>query len=250
MNCKGKTGVDDKEDERTSGTEAKGEDIANIRATDDELSDYKENENGTRGKKKLPMIIPELFLWHAFGQLAEGFHFLLDEKDSEGDVEMKDGDYVELPPEKYLTVIVRDFDTAFFELKGLDDSLTDNPDWYVQRVDNSADRRGDYPPARDLYHEYYDKTTSHNFSSKTDVWGIGCIMYSLATNLLVSGDVPKFEYTGRVTGKGNKAEHVANGKPYSADDFKKVLKCTRGLEASTLYPDDLKDLIRECLRYN
>jgi len=88
------------------------------------------------------------------------------------------------------------------------------------------------------------------FTSKTDIFAIGQLMWNLVMNLPSKQgrrQQPFFDNTG------TRRELLVNGKPYDDDELSaekgRFMSGKTPFEASSMYSKDLKDIIRMCLKY-
>ncbi|CAO2652089.1 Nn.00g003720.m01.CDS01 [Neocucurbitaria sp. VM-36] len=236
--------------------------------------------------EELPEVIPESFLWTVFDQLVDAFSVMGTgsveddgKKAAWNEIVHRDVHLMNIfvKPSNNVTgtpvesdvnyrferfkakdapsVVLADFDYAFFDLQTGNDLYADNPQHYILRQSplEIPVVGGRYPP--EMYWNYEghqdDEEPWEKMTSKTDVWAIGQIMWNLVMNLPGKGgrlNEPFFHFTDR--NDVLRKQKLVNGKPYDIIAHKAHL--FSGLtpyEASHFYSDTLKDVIFLCLDY-
>lgn len=170
----------------------------------------------------------------------------------------EDRNFATFAESEYPNVVLADFDAAFFDLQQPGDTYQDNPMHYVMhREDQNAERQGGRNPPESFW-QYQTRTDGPDganltrFTSATDVWGVGAIMWNLAMNLPSHADyaAPFFDDHGSHSGVAP-FRRLNNGQPYDAHSLRNLLMTgDRPFEASAQYSAQLRDAIRECLRYH
>ena len=168
--------------------------------------------------------------------------------------------------------VMTDFDTSLFDLQDEHDPYQDNPVHYTfpWPIDDDRDEdgaRGRCSPERSrIYYQQRAATASstttttpidrhdpfagaHNkYSSATDIWQLGQIIWCLLTNLTFGQDFrPKWEIPAHMDDR----VHVSDCLPYTAADLRAHFLTGAGAAPVTLrYSDELKDLVRACLAWD
>ncbi|KAF2818663.1 hypothetical protein CC86DRAFT_388785 [Ophiobolus disseminans] len=186
-------------------------------------------------------IIEETFIWHVFDLLAVALLILKNWNDNtvEGKLSNRNTTETEVTIEygenEWPRVVLADWDQAFFDLQSGADAYWAKPDistfWMLIII----------PQERYLDYEVHQNGLE-KLTSKTDVWGLGQMMWCLVLQT-VETKGPFFD------DKGTRGKKLTNGKPYNPPTDKNLLSGTEPYICAKHYTDDLKDLIRSCLRY-
>jgi hypothetical protein len=100
---------------------------------------------------------------------------------------------------------------------------------------------------QELYEDYAGFANGEKLTYKTDVFGIGQLMWNMLMNFSEWYGEPFYDNDGTA------GAYVVNGVPYDNYQLSKeaglFLTGNTPYEASSYYSDDLKDLVRRCLRY-
>ncbi|KAH7092316.1 hypothetical protein FB567DRAFT_625350 [Paraphoma chrysanthemicola] len=195
--------------------------------------------------------------------------FVKPPKDSEGKVldlpSSKPDCLIEYTQDDFPQIVLADWDQAFFDLQSGDDAYADSPLHYAinESANNIPEVGARYPPVlilsstktnsmdillltpktQELYWDYAGHTPDvTKFASKTDVWGLGQIIW----NLIMQTTSNQFPFFDSSTSSGTL---LVNGEPYANPTAENFLSGATPFEAAAQYTDELKDLVRECLRY-
>jgi hypothetical protein len=151
------------------------------------------------------------------------------------------------------SVVLADFDYAFFDLKADDDIYPDNPQQYIIRNDPGMvpDQGGRYPPELyQCYEGHNGDSGSERMTSKTDVWAIGQMMWNLVMNLPGKEGFRQQPFFFFQNEEENIHQHLNNGQLYDTIAHRDALFSGRTpYDASDQYSTTLKDAIVECLHY-
>jgi serine/threonine protein kinase len=100
---------------------------------------------------------------------------------------------------------------------------------------------------QELYEDYTGFASGEKLTYKTDVFGIGQLMWNMLMNFSEWYGAPFYDNDGTA------GAYVVNGVPYDNHQLSKeaglFLTGNTPYEASSYYSEDLKDLVRRCLRY-
>ncbi|KAG9193986.1 hypothetical protein G6011_04021 [Alternaria panax] len=235
---------------------------------------------------KLPDFIPEWFLWIVFDQLVDAYTMLgsgrTDEEDDDVDwneIVHRDGHLMkifvktaegaigkEIKPEgehcyrqfsahEAPSVVLADFDLAFFDLQSEDDIYADNPTYYMMRnhPHDAEHAGGRYAPEFFWCYEGHHQNgrASEKMTAKTDVWQVRQMMWNLVMNLPGSGGYRQEPFTYTLSDDGEGIEkQLSDGSKYDIDRYKNDLfsgKTT--FEASGMYSETSRDTIIMCMDY-
>lgn len=149
---------------------------------------------------------------------------------------------------EYPNVVLADFDTAIFDLQDGDDEYQDNPIHYMlgEKLKDAAGGR--YPPEAFFSGQNMNKLTK--FTSASDVWGIGAIMWSLVMNIPYSHEYIASVYDNAAQHyAGGTFERLNHGIHYSNAVLNDLMTGDTPFEAAGQYSDVLKYTMKGCLPF-
>ncbi|CAN9129838.1 unnamed protein product [Alternaria alternata] len=234
----------------------------------------------------LPEVIPEWFLWIVFDQLLDAFTMLgsgrINEEDDDvdwneivhrdghlGNVFVKPADgavgkeirkeyghqYRQFGAHEAPSIVLADFDLAFFDLQSGNDDYADNPTHYMMRNHplDAKDAGGRYAPEMFWCYEghYLDERPSEKMTARTDVWQVGQMMWNLVMNSPGIDGFVQQPFTYTVSDEGEGIEKLLNdGSEYDIQKHKDDLFSGKTpYEASNMYSKTLRDTIIRCMDY-
>lgn len=163
--------------------------------------------------------------------------------------------------------VLTDFDTSMFNLQGPNDTYQDNPVHYAfpWPIDDDADSRGArgrYAPERSrVFYEQRAAASSlptnvndpftgeHNkYTSATDVWSVGQVIWCLLTNLMFGHDFrPKWDSP---VGMDNH-RHISDCRKYTPEYLREHFLTGEGrADVTTRYSAEIKQLVRDCVTWD
>jgi serine/threonine protein kinase len=242
---------------------------------------------GRQISRDLPHTIPESFLWHVLRALVNALTMLHagnnvtvpgkpwreivhgdiytlnvflkpNGNNDQGDFTHDDGQYEDddpvnqersFLPHQYPTLVLADFDRAFFTLQSTPNSYADNPYHYL--LGNTPTQFHDigsrYAPEQYSIYEGYRGKDREQLTSQADIWAIGQVMWNLVMNLPGKQGYAQEPF---VDNSGTQGRLLSNGDPYPPELVDSdVFSGEAPFEASNAYSDELKEIVRMCLRY-